>query len=333
MSEIASCGARVALVAGGAGFLGAALCARLLREGAFVVCLDNLWTGRREAIAPLLGHRRFQFVLGDVRALPALPGPLPTEIWNLACPASPTVWPRDPAGVLTTSVQGTHALLALAAASGARLLHASTSEIYGDPAGPRQHEDDPGRVHCTGPRACYQEGKRAAEALCAIAREAGQDVRVARLFNTYGPGMRADDGRVVPAFVAAALAGSPLLLHGDGSQTRCFCFIDDMLDGLCGLMALPTCPPPVNLGSDAPVSMRALALLVQDLAGSPALLESTAARPDDPRHRCPDLTRARRLLGWAPLVGLRQGLAACLAACLAEAAAPQPRAAEAVTIG
>jgi UDP-glucuronate decarboxylase len=329
MNGIASAGARVVLVAGGAGFLGAALCARLLREGAWVTALDNLWTGRRAAIDPLLGHARFRFVQGDVRALPALPGPPPTEIWNLACPASPTAWSRDPTGVLMTSVLGTQALLALAQEAGARLLHASTSEIYGDTAAPRQHEDDPGRVNCTGPRACYQEGKRGAEALCSIAREAGQDVRVARLFNTYGPGMREDDGRVVPAFVAAARAGNALVLHGDGSQTRCFCFVDDMLDGLQRLMALPGSPPPLNLGNDAPVSMRTLAELVLDLAGGGAGLAFAPARPDDPRHRRPDLGRARRLLGWAPGIGLRQGLAACLAKAPVQERAAEPE----VTIG
>jgi UDP-glucuronate decarboxylase len=303
---------RVALVAGGAGFLGSALIQRLLHDGAGVLCVDNFSTGRRAALAPMLAHPRFRLVEADVRALPALPGPSPTEVWNLACPASPTAWQTDPAGVVTTCVTGTAALLALAATHGARLLHASTSEVYGDAASDPQHEDDAGRVDCTGPRACYQEGKRAAETLCAIARAEGKNVRVARLFNTYGPFMRADDGRVVAAFVAAARAAQPLALHGDGAQTRCFCFIDDMLDGLLALMALPEAPPPVNLGSDAAVSMRELALLVIRLADSSSRIETTAARPDDPRRRRPGLSRARTLLGWAPRVTLDDGLARCI---------------------
>jgi UDP-glucuronate decarboxylase len=304
--------ARVALVAGGAGFLGSALIQRLLHHGASVLCIDNFSTGRRAALAPVLAHPRFRLVEADVRALPALPGPPPTEIWNLACPASPTAWQADPAFVLTTCVNGTAALLALARMQGARLLHASTSEVYGDAASDPQHEDDAGRVDCTGPRACYQEGKRAAETLCAIARAQGQDVRVARLFNTYGPGMRQDDGRVVAAFVAAARAGAPLTLHGDGTQTRCFCFIDDMLDGLLALMARAGPPPPVNLGSDTAISMRDLALLVVRLAGSTSRIEATPARPDDPRRRRPGLSRARALLGWAPRVALEDGLARCI---------------------
>lgn len=303
---------RVAVVAGGAGFLGAALIRRLLHDGAGVLCIDNFSTGRRAAIAPLLEHPNFRLVEADVRALPPLPGPPPTEIWNLACPASPTAWQADPAFVLTTCVNGTAALLALAATHGARLLHASTSEVYGDATTDPQHEDDAGRVDCTGPRACYQEGKRAAETLCAIAREQGQDVRVARLFNTYGPFMRADDGRVVAAFVAAARAGDPLQLHGDGAQTRCFCFIDDMLDGLLALMALADAPPPVNLGSDVAITMRELAALVIRVAGSTSRIETTSARPDDPRRRRPGLSRARTLLGWTPRVSLEDGLARCV---------------------
>lgn len=303
---------RVALVAGGAGFLGSALIQRLLHDGASVLCIDNLSTGRVAALAPLHQHSNFRFIEADVRALPALPGPPPTEIWNLACPASPTAWQADPAGVVTTCVNGMASLLALAHTHGARLLHASTSEVYGDATADPQREDDCGRVDCTGPRACYQEGKRAAETLCAIARQQGQDVRVARLFNTYGPGMREDDGRVVAAFIAAARAGKPLPLHGDGTQTRCFCFIDDMLDGLLALMARPEAPPPVNLGSDVAVSMRELAALVVRLVGSASTIQAGPGRPDDPRRRRPDLARARTLLGWAPRVALAEGLARCI---------------------
>jgi UDP-glucuronate decarboxylase len=295
-----------ALVAGGAGFLGAAVCARLLAQGRAVVCLDDFSTGTEAAVAPLAASPRFRLVRADVRQAPDIAA---SEIWNFACPADPTVWPRDPAFVLTTAFIGTERLLQLAARHGATFLQASTSEVYGDPELHPQPETYAGRVDCTGPRACYEEGKRAAETLCAIERARGGDVRVARLFNAYGPGMRADDGRAIPAFVSAALAGHPLVLFGDGSQTRSFCFIDDILDGLFALMALPAAPDgPVNLGGGEETTLRDLALLVRELAGSAAPIVEAPGRPDDPRRRRPDLARARALLGFAPRIGLAEGV-------------------------
>lgn len=300
-----------ALVAGGAGFLGSALCARLLAAGHAVVCLDDFSTGRPEAVAAFLSDPRFRLVQADVRDPPDIAA---DTVWNFACPADPTVWPRDPAFVATTAFIGTARLLGLAARYGARFLQASTSEVYGDPELHPQAESYAGRVDCTGPRACYEEGKRAAETLCADARRSGQDVRVARLFNVYSPGMRADDGRAIPAFVAAALAGRPQVLFGDGSQTRSFCYIDDVLDGLDALMALPAAPDgPVNLGGEEEVRLSDLARLVSALAGGDGRILRQPGRPGDPRRRRPDLARAKQLLSFAPRVGLEEGLRRVLA--------------------
>lgn len=305
-------GAGVALVAGGAGFLGAAVCARLLAAGRRVVCLDDFSTGTPAAITAFADAPGFRLVRADARDPPAIEA---EEVWNFACPADPTVWPRDPEFVLSSAITGTGRLLSLARRCGAKFLQASTSEVYGDPELHPQPETYAGRVDCTGPRACYEEGKRAAETFCTIARLRGEDVRVARLFNAYGPGMRADDGRAVPAFVAAALRGQPLVLFGDGSQTRSFCFIDDILDGLFALMALPAAPDgPVNLGGETETSLHALALLVCRLAGTPATIVHVPGRPDDPRRRRPDLARARRLFGFAPRIDLAEGLARTIAA-------------------
>ena len=315
----------VALVAGGAGFLGAAVCARLLARGHDVVCLDDFSTGTEGAIAAFAADPRFRLVRADVRDPPDIAA---DQVWNFACPADPTVWPRDPDFVLSTAATGTERLLRLAARHGARFLQASTSEVYGDPEIHPQPETYAGRVDCTGQRACYEEGKRAAEAFCAIARRRGADVRVARLFNAYGPGMRADDGRAVPAFVSAALAEKPLVLFGDGSQTRSFCFVDDILDGLFALMDLPTAPDgPLNLGSETETTLRQLAVLVCELAGSSVAITEAPGRPDDPRRRRPDLARARALLGFAPRVNLSEGLRRTIAARRggrAEAAAALP---------
>jgi UDP-glucuronate decarboxylase len=308
-----------ALVAGGAGFLGSAVCTRLLAQGRSVIALDDFSTGTREAIAPLLDHPAFRLIRADARNPPDIEA---AEIWNFACPADPTVWPRDPGFVLTSAVVGTQQLLALATRQGARFIQASTSEVYGDPEVHPQPETYVGRVDCTGARAAYEEGKRAAETLCAIAQDEGADVRVARLFNAYGPGMREDDGRAVPAFIRAALIGRPLMLFGDGSQTRSFCFVDDMLDGLFALMALPAAPDgPVNLGATEEVSLLALASLVRRIAGSASPVVHAPGRPDDPRRRRPDLTRAGALLGFAPRVDLAEGLARTIRARAAQPAA------------
>lgn len=293
---------------GGAGFLGSALCARLVEAGHAVVCLDSLVTGRRDRIAPLLRAPNFRFVQQDVRA--PLPADDYAEIWNLACPASPVQYQLDPVGTLLTNVVGMDNVLALAARCGARVLQASTSEIYGDPDLHPQTEAYCGRVNPIGPRACYDEGKRAAEALCFdYHRTRGVVIKVPRLFNTYGPGMDPDDGRVVSNFIVRALGGLPLELNGGGRQTRSFCYRDDMLDGLMLLMASDaSITGPMNLGNPAEITIAELAQLVLEITGARVAVTDTPRPADDPRQRRPDIGKAGALLGWAPRVTLREGL-------------------------
>ena len=310
---------KIALVTGGAGFIGSHLCDRLIGDGAQVICLDNLQTGRADNLAHLEGEGRFELVEHDV--INSLPQWLRsgrvkfTHIYHLACPASPPHYQADPEHTMLTNVLGTRNLLRLAEETGARLLLTSTSEVYGDPEVHPQGEDYRGWVSCTGPRACYDEGKRAAETLAFdFLRAHRADVRVARLFNTYGPRMRCDDGRVVSNVICQALSEEDITLFGTGSQTRSFCYIDDTLDGLTLLMdSERAVGMPVNLGNPHEITVRQLADLVAAMTGTVSKIVYEALPVDDPRRRKPDISRAIDLLGWLPRVDLEQGLQATIA--------------------
>lgn len=304
---------KVALVAGGAGFIGSHICDRLIAEGATVVCVDNFVTGRRDNVRHLEAHPRFRLVEHDVIDPLMLSGPRPTHIYHLASAASPPHYQHDPEHTLLTNVVGTRNLLRLAEETGARLLLTSTSEVYGEPEVHPQHEDYRGSVNCTGPRACYDEGKRAAETLVFDFVRAGRcEARVARLFNTYGPRMRADDGRVVSNFICQALGGDDITVYGDGSQTRSFCYVDDTVEGLFRLMDSDHPAIPVNIGNPEELSVRALVDRIVELTGtSPRIVEQRLPE-DDPSRRKPDISRAKELLGWEPRVTLDQGLEATI---------------------
>jgi dTDP-glucose 4,6-dehydratase len=296
-----------ALVAGGAGFIGAALCARMLDDGWTVVCVDNLVTGSAHHVKVLAERDAFTFVEADITDLPPLEGPW-DAVLNLACPASPADFGPLSLEILDVGSRGVANLLALSRAHGGRFLQASTSEVYGDPLVHPQPETYWGNVNPIGLRSVYDESKRFAEALTmAYARRYGVDVRIARIFNTYGPGMRPDDGRVVSNFVRQALRGEPLTVYGDGSQTRSFCYVDDLVDGLLALLA-SSYPGPVNLGSDDERSMIETAEMVRQMCGSSSTIVFTDLPADDPVVRRPDLTRARTELGWQPLTPLTRGL-------------------------
>jgi UDP-glucuronate decarboxylase len=304
------------LVAGGAGFLGSHLCERLVAEGAQVVCLDNFQTGRRENLSRLEGRDGFDLIEADV--VDPLPPKLSRmkfdRIYNLACAASPPLYQADPEHTLMTSVVGCQRLLKLAERDGARFLQASTSEIYGDPVSHPQSESYWGNVNCTGPRACYDEGKRAAETLCFDYDRLGKaEVRVVRIFNTYGPRLDASDGRVVSNVVSQALAGDDITVFGDGSQTRSFCYVDDEIDGLVRLMEYDGPQPgPVNIGNPAEKTILELVDLVLALTGSNSEVVFQPLPTDDPKRRRPDISKAERLLGWAPKTPLEQGLRATI---------------------
>jgi UDP-glucuronate decarboxylase len=299
---------RRVLVTGGAGFLGSHLIDRLLEQGHEVVCADNLFTGTKRNVAHLAAHPRFEFLRHDVTF------PLyieVDEIWNLACPASPVHYQHDPVQTTKTSVHGAINMLGLAKRLGARIFQASTSEVYGDPKVHPQPESYWGHVNPVGPRSCYDEGKRCAETLFFdYHRQHGLEIKVARIFNTYGPRMHPNDGRVVSNFIVQALKGEPITLYGDGSQTRSFCYVDDLIDGFLRLMASPPeVTGPMNLGNPAEFTIRELAELVIELTGSKSKLEHRPLPPDDPVKRQPDITLARSTLGWEPKVPLREGLA------------------------
>ena len=296
------------LVTGGAGFLGSHLCERLLAAGHRVICLDNFQTGQRRNVAPLAGHPGFTLIEHDV--IEPLPVRAVDRIFHLACAASPPHYQRDPIHTTRTSVEGTYNALELARRAGARLLLASTSEVYGDPLQHPQREDYRGHVNPVGPRACYDEGKRCAESLCMdYHRRHGMAVKIARLFNTYGPRMHPDDGRVVSNFVVQALGNRPLTVYGEGRQTRSFCYVDDLVDGLLRLMdSAPGFTGPVNLGNPAEISVRELAERVIALTGARSPLVRRPLPADDPAQRRPDITLARRVLGWQPRVDLDTGL-------------------------
>jgi UDP-glucuronate decarboxylase len=306
---------KVALVAGGAGFIGSHICDRLIAGGATVICVDNFVTGRRDNVRHLDGHSRFTLVEHDViKPLDALPsGAQLTHIYHLASAASPPHYQHDPEHTLLTNVVGTRNLLRLAEDMGARLLLTSTSEVYGEPEVHPQNEDYRGSVNCTGPRACYDEGKRAAETLVFDYVRAGRcEARVARLFNTYGPRMRPDDGRVVSNFICQALRGEDITVYGDGTQTRSFCYVDDTVEGLMRLMDSEHPALPVNIGNPEELSVRSLVDRIVELTGtSPKIVEQPLPE-DDPSRRRPDISRAKELLGWEPRVGLDQGLEATI---------------------
>jgi UDP-glucuronate decarboxylase len=299
------------LVTGGAGFLGSHLCERLINDGHEVVCLDNFFTGRRGNLDHLLGNPRFELFRHDVEH------PLTMEvdqIFHLACPASPVHYQRNPVRTIRTAVQGTLNMLEVARESGARMLIASTSEVYGDPAEHPQRESYWGHVNPIGPRACYDEGKRCAEALAvSYARQYGTEVRIARIFNTYGPRMHENDGRVVSNFVVQALAGKPLTVFGDGKQTRSFCYVTDLIEGFLRLMSSPHGADPVNLGNPHETSMLELATMISKMVGSTADIVHAPLPKDDPVRRMPDITRAQKLLAeWAPQIPLERGLQATI---------------------
>ncbi|MDX3907866.1 MAG: SDR family oxidoreductase [Pigmentiphaga sp.] len=300
------------VVTGGAGFLGSHLCTRLIEAGHEVLCVDNFYTGTKANIAHLIGHPSFELLRHDITF------PLyveADEIYNLACPASPVHYQHDPVQTTKTCVHGSINMLGLAKRLDARILQASTSEVYGDPAEHPQREDYWGHVNPNGIRACYDEGKRCAETLFAdYHRQYGLKVKIARIFNTYGPHMRPDDGRVISNLAMQALAGEPLTVYGDGSQTRSFCFVDDLIDGLVRLMNSPDdfCGP-VNLGNTEETTMLEIAEKIQRLAGtSPGIIHRPLPQ-DDPVRRCPDIGLAQRMLGWQPTTSLDEGLARTLA--------------------
>jgi len=298
------------VVAGGAGFVGSHLCERLLADGHEVVCVDNLITGRREHAHDLARDHRFSFVEQDISRPIALQGPI-DAVMNFASPASPVDFGRYPIEILKVGALGTLHTLGLAKANGARYLLASTSEAYGDPEVNPQPETYWGHVNPIGPRAVYDEGKRFAEATTmAYHRFHGIDTRIVRIFNTYGPRMRPNDGRAIPQFVSQALSGEPMTVHGDGSQTRSFCYVDDLVDGIVRLLMLePAFAEPVNIGNPVEMTVLELAELVKELTASSSPIVFTDRPVDDPGMRRPDIARARELLGWEPAVDVQDGLA------------------------
>jgi UDP-glucuronate decarboxylase len=300
------------LVTGGAGFLGSHLCERLLAEGHSVLCVDNYFTGTRDNILGMVGNPLFEALRHDVTF------PLYVEvdeIYNLACPASPIHYQFDPVQTTKTSVHGAINMLGLAKRVKAKIFQSSTSEVYGDPTEHPQTESYRGNVNPIGPRACYDEGKRCAETLFFdYHRQHKLRIKVARIFNTYGPRMHPNDGRVVSNFVIQALKGQPITLYGDGSQTRAFCFVSDLIEGFLRLMATDdTVTGPVNLGNPVEISVRTLAERVIQLTGSRSQLVFKPLPQDDPRQRCPDITLAKRVLDWQPTIALDDGLAATIA--------------------
>ncbi len=294
------------LVTGGAGFLGSHLCERLIAQEHDVICLDNFFTGRRENILHLLSNPRFELVRHDVIEPILLEV---DQVYNLACPASPIHYQYNPVKTVKTSVMGAINMLGLAKRVRARILQASTSEIYGDPMVHPQPEEYWGNVNPIGFRSCYDEGKRLAETLMMdYHRQNNVDIRIARIFNTYGPRMLENDGRVVSNFIVQALRGEPLTLYGEGQQTRSFCYVDDLIEALIRLMNTEGVHEPVNLGNPGEFTIKQLAEEVMRICGSDSGFKYLSLPQDDPRQRKPDITRAQTLLGWNPTIPLREGL-------------------------
>ena len=297
------------LVTGGAGFIGSHLCRELLSEGHEVICVDNLFTGDKTNIRPLLEYTSFEFLRHDI----TFPLFVETDgIYNLACPASPVHYQFDPVQTTKTSVHGAINMLGLAKRLKVRILQASTSEVYGDPEVHPQREDYWGNVNPIGLRSCYDEGKRCAETLFFdYHRQHGLPIKVARIFNTYGPGMRPDDGRVVSNFVVQALKNEPITVYGDGSQTRSFCYVKDLVKGLLSLMeSEPSFTGPVNLGNPEEIAIIDLVDMIRTVTGTSSRVVFLPLPENDPRRRCPDITLAREKLGWNPETELRRGLEA-----------------------
>jgi UDP-glucuronate decarboxylase len=296
----------VNLVTGGAGFIGSHLCERLLDRGEEVLCLDNFFTGRKENVSHLLGHSRFELVRHDITE------PIRVEvdrIYNLACPASPVHYQYNPVKTIKTNVLGALHTLGLAKRVKARILQASTSEVYGDPVEHPQTESYWGNVNPVGLRSCYDEGKRVAETLFFdYHRQNGVDIRVARIFNTYGPRMVIDDGRVVSNFIVQALRGEALTVYGEGSQTRSFCYVSDLVDAIIRFMDCDGFTGPVNMGNPEEFTIRQLAEAILRITGSSSKVISKPLPADDPVRRCPDIRLAREKLGWSPTVSLEEGL-------------------------
>ncbi len=295
------------MITGGAGFIGSYVCERLLEQGHEVLCVDNFFTGTRRNVRHLLSNPNFEVLRHDITV------PLRAEvdvIYNLACPASPIHYQYDPVQTTKTSVHGAINMLGLAKRTNAKILQASTSEVYGDPTVHPQAEDYWGHVNPIGIRACYDEGKRCAETLFFdYHRQHGLRIKVARIFNTYGPRMQPNDGRVVSNFIMQALRGDAITIYGDGTQTRSFCYVEDLVDGLIRLMGTDdTVTGPVNLGNPNEFTIRELAELVIEITGSASKIEHRPLPADDPKQRQPDITRAREVLGWEPKLVLRQGL-------------------------
>ncbi len=295
------------LVTGGAGFLGSHLCERLLSEGCEVLCLDNFFTGSKENIVPFLDHPFFELIRHDV----CVPIKVEVdEIYNLACPASPIHYQSDPVQTTKTCIHGAINMLSLAQTLNAKILQASTSEVYGDPEVHPQHEGYWGNVNPIGPRSCYDESKRCAETLFFdYRRQFGLPIKVARIFNTYGPRMHPQDGRVVSNFIVQALRGEPITIYGDGSQTRSFCYVDDLIEGFIRLMnSGPEFTGPVNLGNPVEFRILELAELVLKMTGSSSKLVFKPLPQDDPRQRKPTILLAQQELGWTPKINLEEGL-------------------------
>ena len=295
-----------ALVTGGAGFIGSHLCDSLLKRGTRVLCLDNLFSSSKRNIEPFLQRPAFEFIRHDI-VQPILLEV--DQIYNLACPASPVHYQRNPVKTVKANVIGTLNCLGIAKRVGARILQASTSEVYGDPHVHPQSEDYWGHVNPVGPRSCYDEGKRVAETLMVdYHRQNGVDIRIARIFNTYGPRMSVEDGRVVSNFIVQALRGKPITVYGDGSQTRSFCYVSDLVAGLLALMETPDLFHPVNLGNSTEISVIELAETVRDMVGTGSEIVFAGLPVDDPTRRKPDVSLAAEQLGWEPQVSLSEGL-------------------------
>jgi dTDP-glucose 4,6-dehydratase len=298
----------LALVTGGAGFLGSHLCDRLLADGYRVLCLDNFATGARENVAHLDGNEAFDIVSHDITK-PFIPDEQPAVVFHMASPASPPAYHRLPVETLEVGSVGTKNALEIARHAGARFLFTSTSEIYGDPDISPQPETYNGNVSCTGPRSVYDEAKRYGEALVMTYRRLyGTETRIVRIFNTYGPRLQEDDGRAISNFIKQALSGTPLTVYGDGSQTRSFCYVSDQIDGIVKL-ASSDYADPVNIGNPDERTILDIARIIQRMTGTSAALEFHPLPQDDPMQRCPDIMRARQVLGWEPKVPLEEGVA------------------------